>query len=449
METQQPIDSYNNTTLPQDLPDFDLETLPHSLGQIKLRSGSKLPARELTPEPWMVCHRVLYRGERCSKFCKAWYPGNSRILEDPDSATSRLIDYGSRSEVVPCNSKTCPDLSNSPLDLSSPTKLVTVPLKCLHDLKPDDSRYWQTNQLRMAYFTFRKHLKKVQSKVTVIHNSMTGQILEISATSRSRYFQDGRSRIYRNIKQRMGRWFYAEGVMLTLTYDPKLILKELAWRDCGDHWHTLIRTINQYRKRHGLESNGKHNLRYIWAIEEIPKEHYDPKLKRMVENEAAGYPHIHIFFPGLNYLADYRKINEWWHYGYNQVEKMGHLDVIGYICKYVAKLKGWSRYGLTAIYIYRKRIYGYSRSYILPRASADSRSPWYYEANLTQSGLTWSKRLDTPMDQHSEYTSWILSHSDPVALQDSGLLAYLAWETSKHPIIERISLIPPGILTQN
>lgn len=413
----QPIDSYYDTTSDPVVDTPDLSLLPLSRSTLQTPVGPAV-ALELTPDPWMVCKRVQLRGQTCSKLCRAWYPGSKRIQTDNDTKTSRLRDLFTPSEVVPCNSPVCPDLSSSPLDgldLSSPTKLVTVPTKCLHSLKEDDPRRWQQDKLRLAFFDFRKHLRKVKSRVTVIHNNLTGQDMEVSATSHSRYFQDGRSRIYKNIKDRLGRWFYSSGVMLTLTYDPKRIPKEFAWRDCNDHWHTLIRTINQYRKRHYLAANGSgRNLKYIWVVEEIPAQHYDPQLKRMVKNAAAGYPHIHVFFPGLDYLAKYEKINEWWHYGYNQVEKMGNLDVTGYICKYVAKLKGWSKYGLTAIWIYKKRIYGYSRSYVLPRMSPDTRSPWYYQGTLTWSGLEWSKRSDTPQTFYEEYSDWVKwRRSDP------------------------------------
>ncbi len=174
------------------------------------------------------------------------------------------------------------------------------------------------------------------------------------ATCKSRYFDDGRLNIARSIKKRFGKYKKVPGLMLTLTYDPKRIDKQEAWASFGKDTRRFLNSVNQYRKRRSWK-----RLHYFWVVE-VQKQ--------------TGYPHVHIVFPNLKWLAPIKIINGNWRQGRANIESPKQLNVncIGYICKYLSKMKGWTDLHLALLWIGKGRMYGFSRGFTPPNPKKES-----------------------------------------------------------------------------
>jgi hypothetical protein len=162
---------------------------------------------------------------------------------------------------------------------------------------------------------------------------------------RSRYFDDGRLHMSRKIRRRLGRYEKVPGLMETLTYDPKKISKREAWASFGEDVRRFLNAVNQYRKRRGWR-----RLHYLWVVEVQPE---------------TGYPHVHIFFPNLRWLAPLKIINGNWRHGRSNVKSPKKIEVncAAYISKYLRKMSGWSDLHLALLWSGRCRMYGFSRGF--------------------------------------------------------------------------------------
>ena len=141
------------------------------------------------------------------------------------------------------------------------------------------------------------------------------------ARCRSRYFDDGRLYMSRRMRKRLGKYERVPGLMETLTYDPKKIGKRLAWASLGRDTRRFLNSVNQYRKRRGWQ-----RLHYLWVVE---------------VQEGTGYPHVHIFFPNLKWIAPLDIINGNWRQGRSNVEspKKIKINCAAYISKYLSRSK--------------------------------------------------------------------------------------------------------------
>lgn len=169
------------------------------------------------------------------------------------------------------------------------------------------------------------------------------KIMPVSA--RSRYFDDGRLYISRKIRRRLGKYEKVPGLMQTLTYDPKKISKREAWASFGKDTRRFINAVNQYRKRRGWR-----RLHYLWVVEVQP---------------GTGYPHVHIFFPNLQWIAPLSIINGNWRHGRANIESPKKIQVncAAYISKYLCKMRGWSDLHLALLWSGKCRMYGFSRGF--------------------------------------------------------------------------------------
>ena len=167
----------------------------------------------------------------------------------------------------------------------------------------------------------------------------------IQAKWKSRYFNDGRLHMSRKIRKRLGRYANVKGLMQTLTYDIKKISKMSAWCSFGKDTRRFINTVNQYRYRRGWR-----RLHYFWVVEVQP---------------GTGYPHVHMFFPNLKWLAPYSIIDSSWGKGRTNLEKPKKITVscAGYISKYLRKLEGWSDLHLSMLWNGHCRMYSFSRGF--------------------------------------------------------------------------------------
>jgi hypothetical protein len=78
-----------------------------------------------------------------------------------------------------------------------------------------------------------------------------------------------------------------------------------------------------------------------------------------------GYPHVHIFFPNLKWLAPISIINGSWQQGRANIESPRNIKVncAEYISKYLRKMYGWSDLPLALLWSGQCRMYGFSRGF--------------------------------------------------------------------------------------
>jgi len=133
--------------------------------------------------------------------------------------------------------------------------------------------------------------------------------------------------------------------METLTYDPKKIGKQEAWAQFGKDTRRFLNAVNQYRRRRGWR-----RTHYLWVVE---------------VQAQTGYPHVHIFFPNLRFLAPVSVPSGNWRRGRANVESPRKITVncAAYVSKYLRKMHGWSDLHLALLWSGRSRMYGFSRGF--------------------------------------------------------------------------------------
>jgi hypothetical protein len=230
--------------------------------------------------------------------------------------------------------------------------------------KPDSSDQadeHETNQ-QQAFKYYRQQLKEKRVLVENRIDRKTAKI--IKPADASRYFPTGRKRIKARIFKRLGKWFNCPGLLLSLTFDPKKICRYDAWQLVGLFRREFIARVNRWRIRHGM-----------------------PKAKFLAVIEAqkgTGYPHVHLVFPHLRWLAPLDFLTKTWGQATNSVDvkTKDSMSPVSYVCKYISKLEGWSELALSYLWVNRTRLYSLSRDYVLPDYS-DKRVPeWVFRRSL-------------------------------------------------------------------
>jgi hypothetical protein len=195
---------------------------------------------------------------------------------------------------------------------------------------------------------FREYRDKLADKVVIVKNRADKSLVKvIRQADASRYFPGGRKCIRAKISARMGKWSSCHGLMVTFTYDPKLISRVDAWREVSRRGSDTMDAVNVWRRRQGMD-----RVRGIRVLE---------------VQKGTGYPHLHYVFPRLRWLCPISKITEWWSQAENSVD-ISYKDSfhpVGYVCKYISKLEGWSDEALAEIWLNRTRLYSMSRDYYL------------------------------------------------------------------------------------
>jgi hypothetical protein len=203
---------------------------------------------------------------------------------------------------------------------------------------------------------YRAYLRVVEGRQLRFEgpDPATGELREVTvpASSTSRYFQAGRNTIKRKLIKRLGKG-RTPGVLLTLTIDPKRFTKSEAWDNIWQHYKAFRRDLWKFLKRHGW----KHNPLYVAVLEQ----------------HKSGYPHMHVAYPGLRYLAPKEIINGAWRMGTTDIKGgRGRREVkvspLGYVLKYIRKLSGWTEEGLAYLWASRSRLYNISpKLYAIPK----------------------------------------------------------------------------------
>jgi len=204
--------------------------------------------------------------------------------------------------------------------------------------------YWA--QCLQALWDFEVYKGRIGRTNVVLNRRDDPKVLKIMPVScKSRYFDDGRLYMSRKIRRRLTKYERVPGLMVTLTYDPKRIGKREAWASFSKDTRRFLNAVNQYRKR-----RGRRRLHYLWVVEVQQK---------------TGYPHVHIFFPNLRWLAPLKIINGNWRQGRANVESAKKIEVncAAYVSKYLRKMRGWSDLHLALLWSGRCRMYGFSRGF--------------------------------------------------------------------------------------
>jgi hypothetical protein len=196
---------------------------------------------------------------------------------------------------------------------------------------------------------FRYYKQRISRQVVVLqHKEDRSRLLVLRPWRKSRYFEVGRWSIKRRLKRRLQGLWQVTGVMLTLTYDPKRISRVEAWSRYGADVRRFLNALNAFRRKKGFR-----RLSYLWVVELQP---------------GTGYPHIHVFFPKLKWLASKGYLQSLWDLGWSRVEKARTINGVSYICKYVTKLKGWDEESQALLWAFRGRLYSLSQKFYVPRA---------------------------------------------------------------------------------
>ena len=128
----------------------------------------------------------------------------------------------------------------------------------------------------------------------------------------------------------------------------------MAWENFGNDTREFLNSVNEYRKRQRW-----HRLHYLWVVE-VQKE--------------TGYPHVHIFFPNLKYVAPLEIINGSWNKGRANIEspKKINTNCAGYISKYLRKNTNWNDLNLAMLWSGGCRMYGFSRGFSIKKEKKES-----------------------------------------------------------------------------
>jgi hypothetical protein len=231
------------------------------------------------------------------------------------------------------------------------------------------------DKAKIGYFDrewrFRDYRSSLAEKRVLVVNLADSSVIKVvKPADASRYFDGGRKRMKAKIFRRLGRWFNCPGLLLSATFDPKKITCDEAWRQVGLLRREFINRINRWRLRHGFTK-----AKFI-AVLEVQKQ--------------TGYPHIHLVFSYLRYLAPVGWLVEQWGQAPNSVDikVKDSLSPVSYVCKYITKLDGWSDEALAQIWDNGTRLYSMSRDYYLPDYS-DKRVPeWCFKCTMSLAQLT-------------------------------------------------------------
>ena len=197
---------------------------------------------------------------------------------------------------------------------------------------------------------FRKYKHKLSHTPGVIlhirnKSDRSEAIYKSNPRSKCRYFPEGRVTMQRKIRERLGHEQYDDSVFLTITVAASDWDIMDAWKVMWKRFQRFRDALNVYRKRN---MGAEHSTWYLAALE--PCE--------------SGYPHMHVFCPGLRWLIkkeDLHKMDEWWKMGAVRTEKERREEsACSYVLKYVSKLEGWSEPNMALLWHYKLRLYNIS-----------------------------------------------------------------------------------------
>jgi hypothetical protein len=185
------------------------------------------------------------------------------------------------------------------------------------------------------------YMEDLKSKKFALVNHNEKVVKVLCALWSSRYHEKGQAKQKRRIKKAWGHYFFKHGVMLTLTFAPKKILRIGAWCDLGYKVRAFIDRVNKWR-----ESRGISKIKGFLHINE--------------DQAGTNYPAPHIVFPGLKYLAPHDVLAKLWGYGFVKVNVGGSIHPANYACKYITKMNG-KEFMMGMMWFFNIRTYTFSR----------------------------------------------------------------------------------------
>jgi hypothetical protein len=194
------------------------------------------------------------------------------------------------------------------------------------------------NRICNDWVWYMEHLK---SKKFALVNHTEKIVKILCAVWSSRYHVSGQAKQKRRIKKALGHYFFKHGVMLTLTFDPKKILRVGAWSDLGYKVRNFMDRVNKWREGRGLSK-----IKGFLHVNE--------------DQPGTGYPAPHIVFPGLKYLAPNDVLEKLWGCGFVKVNVAGSVHPANYACKYISKMQGKDSM-MAMMWFFNIRTYTFSR----------------------------------------------------------------------------------------
>jgi hypothetical protein len=234
------------------------------------------------------------------------------------------------------------------------SQAAASPSFLVHNMDNVNAQLWRVEGL-LAMWDFLGYKGRVGRTHVVLSRKDEGSVLRImAARCRSRYFNEGRRHMSWKMRNRLGRYEKRPGLLQTLTYDPKKIGKREAWASFGKDTRRFLNAVNQYRTRRGWR-----RLHYLWVVE---------------VQRGTGYPHVHIFFPNLKWLAPLSIIRGNWRQGRANIEtpKRIRTNCAAYISKYLRKMDSWLDLHLALLWKGKCRMYGFSRGFSPKAERAES-----------------------------------------------------------------------------
>ncbi len=192
------------------------------------------------------------------------------------------------------------------------------------------------NSVETGVVEFRKMKARVRRQAVILGDEETGEVVAVQCWKKSRYFEAGRDSIRRKLRKRFeGK--ARQGVMVTLTEDPKTKSRASAWKEHNAEVSRFLAAVRKQQTR-----RGRAPFAFLACLEEQP---------------GTGYPHTHIWFPGVTWVAWKGWITATWGRGFTKVEASRTGSISGYVMKYVSALKGWSEAGQAYLWKYGLRLY--------------------------------------------------------------------------------------------
>lgn len=208
----------------------------------------------------------------------------------------------------------------------------------------------EINALENEYASaFTYHMEGLQHKFVVLKHPGEKRVCVKRAIESSRYHPAGQRKLKKRIHKRLGAYPAVDGILLTLTiaeFDSNRkyyegMSRPSAWECINREGREFTDELNKYRKAHGL----KKIRGYVKVLEDQKERHY---------------PHLHIWFPGLKWLAPINEIQRLWPYGNVDIKRIWNTAPGEYIIKYISKMAGKDLMQVM-LYTFHLRLFSTSR----------------------------------------------------------------------------------------
>ncbi len=211
------------------------------------------------------------------------------------------------------------------------------------------------------------------------------QILVYPYAHRSRYFPIGHRKALRLARLRLGSYYDADGVMLTLTFDGNLTSLEDSYRVGPSLASAFMQNLNRLRDRRGSP-----RLSYFQVRQAQPQR---------------SYLHFHNFYPCLHFAEPWQTIERLWPWGEFDIEYIPKGAGAAHIAGYMVQQREMTLYQRRLFAKYHVRFYTTSKR--LRFASPNHDQGW------TLAGICTAQ--DLPELQHN----WIAEGYPIIALTDA------------------------------